>query len=851
MKNILRLVIILCSFASNAIAQCVDQFLTTAPTVNSWDWRGTPATPTTPANTNWQIRYINTSGQITPLSIKSPFFDTRNENTFPIAFLAEKDYQPTDGWELIAKNVGTLDTTDDDEPSNSPYVILYNKNTARLRVFLLIVQLFSEVGSAGKYQPGGFITVQLKDDQGIPYQSNLLTTNTSPMLPLDKFERNLNMVMVNSFTSATPYWLYTDVPVAYDPCTCLNKGILLIKGSINLGANINLEIHSVPQTSPIDANGNTNDKGFLKGFSALSNSANASKFIKGGFEVGKTSEDNISKLQESITNLVGLDLEASKKTKLDADLKSIKDAIGGGLGWLKLVPEAGAAVSSIVSLIDYFTSGGDSSPGASPSGVVIMNDFKATGTITSEAQKTSVAVALPGSDQSLLDNSLKPIYNNTLGIFNLLRTPEVSKGQFNNPKVVISNSYVLCGLTEPYMMSVYDYKYTSDVYFKLQPNVLNEAISYVVNPAINADMELSDIKVAIQIAGIEKSEGGNMISETKTKVTLANGTVATTDLYRTEYYPIGQADGLVAHVKAVTRERQELEDYSVDFCNLRSNDYVFSPQVTIKIVARIKRKNTTKPEEDIIFIATYPVKYRQTPMAQRPSISNPDLSDIVLRGSIDMARGFNGLYGYPDFIMIRQKNIFLENGRIFAGVGGTPFGPYPLSILTQAYSITMTNNNPNDELVIETTAGDIVFEAKNTAYQAPVSPANVFAFCNTDYKNNNTRNTASAKTVETQAETPKDTPVASPKSTQLLSIYPNPTTGEATITYEVDKEGSSVSIYLTNNLGIRVMEVSNEVSQAQGTHNVRIDTRNLSAGVYFYTLVLNGVAHTERLVVIK
>ncbi len=84
-----------------------------------------------------------------------------------------------------------------------------------------------------------------------------------------------------------------------------------------------------------------------------------------------------------------------------------------------------------------------------------------------------------------------------------------------------------------------------------------------------------------------------------------------------------------------------------------------------------------------------------------------------------------------------------------------------------------------------------------------------------------------------------------------MSIYPNPTTGEATITYEVEKEGSSVAIYLSNNLGVRVMEVSNEASQAQGTHNVRIDTRPLVAGMYFYTLVLNGVAYTERLVVIK
>ncbi len=841
MKHILKLVIILCFFSLDAQAQCVDQFLTTTPTVNYWDWR------TTPTNPNWRIDYIGTGGGIVRASVKSPFEETNNPNTFPIAYYAEKEYQPTDGWELVAKRVGiSANATDIDDPTPNPYVILYNKNTARLRIFLLVVQLYSEIGNTttNEFVAGGHITVEFKDDRNVPYQSNLLTTNTSPMLPLDKFTRDLNMVMVNSFINITPYWLYTDVPVAYDPCTCLNKGTLLIRANLNQGATVNLQILGVPRTSPV-TNTTANSAGFLNGFSNFSN------FVKGGFEVATAANANILKLDKSIQANIGLNIGQPLQAILTNDLNGLRDAVDLGLGFVSMIPQVGSAVSSVVSLVDYFVSGGKSSKGSSPSGVMIMNDFKATGTITSAVQKTAITVAILGSNQSLVNQGLKPIYNNTLGVFNLLRTPEVSHNRFGAGRELISSRRLACG------EMTYKYKYLSDVYTKLEPNVLNEAISYVVNPAIYPDLELSDIRVAIQVAGIGKSDGGNMIAETKTTITLPNGTTAITDLYRTEYYPIGQATGLVAHVRAITSEMETDPDEDDEWgpfsnkCNspIFRDFYVFEPQMSIKIVARIKRKNTTKPEEDIIFIATYPVKYHNIPMTQPPSFSNPDLSDMFLRG-FDVARGFNGRYGNPALNIIKKGNIVLENGRIFAGAGGLGnWGPYPQSILTQAYNITMTNDDPNNDFVIETTAGDIVFEAKNTAYQAPVSPANVFAFCNsTDYK---VASRNQSKTVETQAETPKDVPTSSSKPTQLLFIYPNPTTGEATITYEVDKEGSSVSIYLTNNLGIRVMEVSNEVSQAQGTHNVRIDTRNLSAGVYFYTLVLNGVAYTERLVVIK
>ncbi len=839
----------------NAQTNCTDQINTTTPTINLWDWR----------TQFWEVNYRTVGGPPVYLGdLLSPFWDDQNSNTKPLADVAtlDKDNKPEDGWELISKNMGMGLLQGDAVASlpSAPYVLLYNKYTAKLRIYLLVVQLFSGVANNDASTGGNIKVMFVQGSANFVYQSNLLTTNTSPMLPLDKFTRNLNIITPNAFRNTLPYWLYADIPVAYDPCTCLNKGQIRIEAVLNNNAQVNLDITGVPRSSPINNNQtNTTGSDFLTGFSEVSGK------INGGLKAAATVAGTVKEFKKGLGK-AGI-LTPTQLTNIDNDISEFEALADQGTALLKLIPQYGDAISSIVSFIDYFVSGGKSSKGETPSGVVIMNDFKATGNISSTMATNAVSVLIPGCDSQGTSSTLIPKYNNTLGVFNLLRTPEVSKGEFGNPRTAISSRYVYCGPWDSYTMRAVNYRYTTDVYVRLEPNALNEAISYVVNPAIYPDMELSDVKVAIQIAGISKSDGGNMVAESKTTVTYPNGNSFITDLYRTEYYPIGQANGLVAHVKAVTLEKEEVEDDYLNWCSPGAASYTVYPQVNLKIVARIKRKNTTKPEEDIIFIATYPVKYRQNPMASRPSFSNPSLSDIIIpAGVVDYELIGYSNAGAGTFPRVSnptyRQNLKIYGGNIRTGVTDS-FGQnystitakaYNITLETQKAGITYTNAEMGSftsaqdiDLVIEATAGDIIFEAKNTAYQAPVSPANVFAFCNTDYKVP-MRN--QSKTVETQAEEPKDVPTPT-KATQLLSVYPNPTTGEATITYEVEKEGSSVAIYLSNNLGIRVMEVSNEVSQVQGTHNVRIDTRSLAAGVYFYTLVLNGVAYTERLVVIK
>ncbi len=857
----------------NAQTNCTDQIKTITPTINLWNWR----------TQFWDVNYRTPGVASVPLrDFLSPFWDDQNSNTKPLADVdsASKDNKPEDGWELVSKNLGMGLSQGDAVASvpSAPYVLLYNKYTAKLRIYLLVVQLFSGVANNDASTGGNIKVMFVQGESDYVYQSNLLTTNTSPMLPLDKFTRNLNIITPNAFANTLPYWLYADIPVAYDPCTCLNKGQIRIEAVLNNNAQVNLDIVGVPRSTPINNNQTNTTPGydFLTGFSEVSGK------INGGLKAAATVAGTVKEFKKGLGKS-GI-LTSVQYANIDRDIKAFEGLADQGTALLKLIPQYGEAISSIVSFVDYFVSGGKSSKGATPSGVVIMNDFKATGTISSTMAANAVSVLIPGSDSQGLSASLIPKYNNTLGVFNLLRTPIANtKRLVRNVQMESDTRYC------PWAVSGSWYHKTLDLYVKLDQNTLNEAVSYVINPAIYPDAELSDIKVAIQIAGVEQVDGGNMITETKTTTTYQIGPAQTasimTNLYRTEYYPIGQIGEVTAHLKA--RLIRGWVASKPNFCNFPEVGYIYSPNITLKVVARIKRKNTTKPEEDIIFIATYPVDYDRAAnslnphpnyaytytiptsnITQPPSFSNPSLFDIIIpAGVVDYELIGYSNAGAGTFPRVSnptyRQNLKIYGGNIRTGVTDS-FGQnystitakaYNITLETQKAGITYTNaemgsftSTQDIDLVIEATAGDIVFEAKNTAYQAPVSPANVFAFCNsTDYK---VASRNQSKTVETQAEPPKDVPTPT-KSAQLLSVYPNPTTGEATITYEVEKEGSSVAIYLTNNLGIRVMEVSNEASQAQGTHNVRIDTRTLAAGVYFYTLVLNGVAYTERLVVIK
>ncbi len=92
-------------------------------------------------------------------------------------------------------------------------------------------------------------------------------------------------------------------------------------------------------------------------------------------------------------------------------------------------------------------------------------------------------------------------------------------------------------------------------------------------------------------------------------------------------------------------------------------------------------------------------------------------------------------------------------------------------------------------------------------------------------------------------------PGAATAGVEIEAVFPNPAMGPMTVRYRLDA-ASSVRIEVFDVMGRRVLGLD-EGAKSAGRHFVSIDTRQLSAGLYFYRLLADGVEVTERFVVAR
>ena len=86
-------------------------------------------------------------------------------------------------------------------------------------------------------------------------------------------------------------------------------------------------------------------------------------------------------------------------------------------------------------------------------------------------------------------------------------------------------------------------------------------------------------------------------------------------------------------------------------------------------------------------------------------------------------------------------------------------------------------------------------------------------------------------------------------SFDLLQNYPNPFNPVTNIGYFI-KEGANVEIKVFDILGNDITTLVNEY-KSSGKHKVIFDANNLSSGIYFYTINVNGIQKTKSMVLLK
>lgn len=81
----------------------------------------------------------------------------------------------------------------------------------------------------------------------------------------------------------------------------------------------------------------------------------------------------------------------------------------------------------------------------------------------------------------------------------------------------------------------------------------------------------------------------------------------------------------------------------------------------------------------------------------------------------------------------------------------------------------------------------------------------------------------------------------------FINAYPNPATDQATITYQLN-QNTNVRFVLTDVTG-KTIVTKNIDNATNGIHQLSINTQNMPAGAYFYTITANGYSITKQLVV--
>jgi hypothetical protein len=88
-----------------------------------------------------------------------------------------------------------------------------------------------------------------------------------------------------------------------------------------------------------------------------------------------------------------------------------------------------------------------------------------------------------------------------------------------------------------------------------------------------------------------------------------------------------------------------------------------------------------------------------------------------------------------------------------------------------------------------------------------------------------------------------------PEAYTLSQNYPNPFNPTTVISYSVP-EKSDVTLKVFNLLGQEVAQLVNEVKNV-GTHEVSFNAKNLTSGVYFYTIKAGNFTSTRKMMLIK
>ena len=393
-------------------------------------------------------------------------------------YIAGEDFDYYDGWELISHDFG-YDRFGRAKSSSKlrgePYMILYNRYTSKLRVFVYIsnptiannlkISLLDgpRIGFENQYQSaklwGSFLQGEALDD---------------PDLSTAEYSK---VIRLNSQTVGRFY--FADFTLSYNPCTENHESNLRLKVSSVTRGDLEIvgktEGGVIPINSPAISNWLSNSHNYLTGvlntsygnltttlgditfrnFNNWGSSdwGNTASFILPGTKVDAW-EKEAAKLEyrgESTISAgellsgVGLIVEGTAEIGTAADISHISTSVGRGIGTLihgagEIMQGSGAALLAKAARLRYDNLRDQPDKNIDvtlpyPQPSVVFSELAARGSLSIETTIfDDVIITTPGSKNSNLapneyvngSRGSYPLYNEPLGEFNLLYQPKVA-----------------------------------------------------------------------------------------------------------------------------------------------------------------------------------------------------------------------------------------------------------------------------------------------------------------------------------------------------------------------------------------------------------------------------------------
>ena len=884
--------------------------------LNSFDW--VPRDPATGNLDMYTTQGMN-QGLLLPNGLINNIYSDQQASYYSYIF---NDIEPTseNGWELIGVNLGYYPdgTPFASEFNDFPYIILYNKYSGILRVFGLLGPGFSVFDTSINA-----VVISLNFDDDFDF-NGIFRLSEGYDRTLDQPTEINRMASVTQHPNANGRWFSADFQMAYDPCVCFYRSQIEFNFEFIQSQDITAQINAISiEEDLINGNLYNDQTDFLNNFAYIPTVDVEESTASNGYVIYKSMEkmvaDYITQLEAYEATLDAVNAHNTKVKRNKWVLKGFELVLQTGLFVLtgptgpaiktglqqfapelllpndKLNPkiftsEVNKALSKDITSFmgdNFFELEEQELPEKPSKPTATFTQMNMQGSIRRSTNITGPRIFSPGSYGGDYTNSSPeiqsphsyPVYNDALGHFALLESPEIELYQ--------DRRNTSCNYSE---IPANDSSKVNLEFDYLQQFKLKNPLKYVINPVLdikdysievslgvntktsrgdiqNSGMSLQDhttnnIGLSANIESLmydfydedqlaiykEDQASGWIggISELNIQMpnipidAIANITGSLGTKHEFEYRFIGdQNDGnaICNHYTDLQNGYLDLESYNHIY--LDDNDFYLKIQLNIEYEQEINNGSEYLPNKKT-YLFTYKIdpsnitvlndpidlnvvsssynigQYPENLSLNGETFNGSQVDGCQLNGNTYLCKAWNDVELSGQFNVDSNYEVIIEAGN---EVNVLPEAVTPPEMVWQIVPVLDYSNPmpPVDETYVSTFCND------NNAYQARMS--------NMPISNNNTADTTITNEIDNFA----------------FNVFPNPTSGRTTASITLNEAGNG-SLFITDVNGRKLGASFEDRPISAGESRHQLPTETLSSGMYLVHLFVDGVHHVKRIV---